>query len=647
MLIRSAPGDAPRSTELHRRLRWLVVVVVGALLVLIGRLWHLQILHGDEYYELARENVVAESYLPSVRGKILDRNGMAMADNRPAFHVYVTPRLVDDAARDRLIELLRLDPDEAGRLRDRLAVARERHPGRATMVLEDVGRDRRGLVAQARLELGPGVEVRDEPYRDYPFGTLAAHLIGYMNQPSSKELVELEKKNKNNDYDPSEFIGRYGIEKEWEPFLHGRRGIERFITNAKGQRVDDPSKQDLIHGPTFEAPVAGHDVVLTIDLTLQRLAEKAVKSQAAAAAAVVEVDTGRILALVSTPSFDPNVMTGHLTHAEDARMKADPRRPYVDKTVQQHYPPGSTWKFVVGGAALEDGLASQHERLGCQRSYKVGRRVFHCLGEHGVIDMLDAIQRSCNIYFWKLAERVGIDRMAEVARDFGFGAPTGLGINSEVPGRVPDKAFYAQLGGLQVGHTLNAATGQGEDAVTVLQLAMAYAAIANGGRLYAPQLVQKVVTASGQTVAEYQPVPRRRIKLSAATLDVLRQGMWRVVNAPGGTAYEGGRSRLIDIAGKTGTAQVRSVRESEQEKSSGDWHPTRAHAWFAGWAPAFEPEIAVVVLVEHGGHGGAVAAPIARTIIEGYFTELKHMPMPLEPPPPDLGKKKGKGKARR
>jgi penicillin-binding protein 2 len=633
MLIRSAPGDAPRSPELHRRLRWLVVVVVGTLLLLIGRLWQLQIVRGDEYYELARSNVVAESYLPSVRGKILDRNGVALADNRPAFHVYVTPRLVDDAAAERLIELLHLDPDEAARLRERLKVAR-RHPGRAAMVLEDVGRDRRGLVAQARLELGSGVEVRDEPYRDYPFGAVGAHLLGYMNQPSSKELVELEQ----HGYDASEFIGRYGIEKEWEPFLHGRRGIERFITNAKGERVDDPSKADLIEGPTFEAPIAGHDVVLTIDLTLQRLAEKAVGGQAAGVA-VVEVDTGRILALVSSPAFDPNVMTGHLTRAEDDRMKADPRRPYVDKTLQQHYPPGSIYKIVVAGAALEDGLASQHERLGCQRQYKVGRRVFHCLGEHGVIDMLEALQRSCNIYFWKLSERVGMDRMAEVARDFGFGAPTGLGLNTDVSGRVPDKAFYEKQGGLQIGNTLNAATGQGDDAVTVLQMAMAYAAIANGGRLYAPQLVQKVVAANGKVVAEYQPVQRRRIGLSAATLDVLRQGMWRVVNAPGGTAYEGGRSRLIEIAGKTGTAQVRSVRQSEAEKASGDWHPTRAHAWFAGWAPAIEPEIAVVVIVEHGGHGGTVAAPIARQIIEGYYTELKHMPMPLAPPPPDLLKK--------
>jgi penicillin-binding protein 2 len=616
VLIRSAPGDAPRSPELHRRLRWMILVCAVVFFGLTGRLWQLQIVRGDEYFEAARSNVVDERFLPSVRGKILDRNGVPMADNRAAFHIYVTPRIFDDTARDRLIEMLSLDPDEAARLTERLAAARTRNPSRPVMVLEDQGRDRAGLVAQARLRLGPGVEVRDEPYRDYPYGKLAAHLVGYMNQLAPKELLELEELG----YDANEFIGRYGIEREWEHFLHGKKGIERFIANARGERVDDPDAEDLIEGPQFVAPVAGHDVVLTIDVELQKLAEQAVRAQAATAIAVVEVDTGRILALVSTPSFDPNVMTGHLTRVEDDRMKADPRRPYVDKTLQQHYPPGSTYKFVVAGAALTDGLVSQHERMACNGSYQVGRRTFRCLGTHGVIDLLEAFQHSCNIYFWKLSERVGIDRMAEVARDFGFGAPTGLGINGDVPGRVPTKAFYGDRG-FQIGHTLNTATGQGDVELTVVQMVMAYAALANGGRLYVPQVVEKVQSAAGETVAEYQPVLRRRVNMPAATLDIMRQGMWRVVNVPTGTAHELGRSQIVDIAGKTGTAQVRSKRDTGP--ASRDWDPLRAHAWFAGWAPAFEPEIAVAVLIEHGGSGGKTAAPVAKEIFEGYFTRVK------------------------
>jgi penicillin-binding protein 2 len=207
-----------------------------------------------------------------------------------------------------------------------------------------------------------------------------------------------------------------------------------------------------------------------------------------------------------------------------------------------------------------------------------------------------------------------------VARDFGFGAPTGLGINGDVPGRVPTKAFYGDRG-FQIGNTLNTATGQGDVELTVVQMVMAYAALANGGRLYVPQVVQKVQSSSGETVAEYQPVLRRRVDLPAAALDVMRQGMWRVVNSPTGTAYELGRSQVVDIAGKTGTAQVRSKRDSGQ--ASRDWDPLRAHAWFAGWAPAFEPEIAVVVLIEHGGSGGRAAAPVAREIFDGYFTQVK------------------------
>src|SRR5690606_28544354 len=314
-------------------------------------------------------------------------------------------------------------------------------------------------------------------------------------------------------------------------------------------------------------------------------------------------------------------MTGHLTRAEHERMQADPRRPYVDKTLQQHYPPGSTYKFVVASAALEDALVSPHERMMCTGAHQLGRRTFHCLSSHGVIDLLQALEHSCNIYFWKLSERVGIDRMAEVARDFGFGAPTGLGINGDVPGTVPDRAFYKDRG-FQIGHTLNAATGQGDVEVTVLQLAMAYAALANGGRLFAPQVVERVVAATGEVVAEYEPVVRRRVAVSADNLEVIRQGMWRVANAEGGTAHTYGHSDIVDIAGKTGSAQVRSRRSRDDEGTRG-WDPRRSHAWFAGWAPASDPEIAVVVLIEHGGSGGRVAAPVAKEIIEGYFTRVK------------------------
>ena len=622
MLIRSAPGDGdPRSPELQRRLVWLLAIVGLTFAVLVVRLWQLQIVRGNEYYEAARSNVMDERFLPSVRGKILDRHRVALVDNRPAFNLYVMPRLFNDAVRARLVELLELSEEERARLDQRLATARKRRSSRAVMVLEDQGRDRAGLVAQARIELGGAVEVHAEPYRNYPHGLLAAHLLGFMNQPSSQEMAELEKEG----YDATDFVGRFGVERAWEKYLHGKKGIERFIINARGERIEGAEVEELIQEQSFEPPVAGHDVILTIDLELQRLAEQAVAVHAASAIAVVEVETGRMLAMVSTPSFDPNVMTGHLTPVEHARLQGDPRKPYVDKTLQQHYPPGSTYKFVTGGAALEGRQVTPHDHFSCPGSHRIGGRVFYCMHTHGSIDFFDAMQRSCNVYFWKLAERVGIDRMAEVASDFGFGAPSGLGLNGEVSGRIPNRAFYDQRGTHTLGHTLNTATGQGDVELTVVQLVMAYAALANGGRLYAPKVVERVVSASGELIREERPELRRRVSLSPNTLDVLREGMWRVVNAQGGTAFRFGKSGVVEIAGKTGTAQVRGRRPNEDAAAPdpAEWDPERDHAWFAGWAPARQPEIAIVVLIEHGGAGGQVAAPVAREIVEGYFTRVR------------------------
>jgi penicillin-binding protein 2 len=232
------------------------------------------------------------------------------------------------------------------------------------------------------------------------------------------------------------------------------------------------------------------------------------------------------------------------------------------------------------------------------------------------MDLLAAIQQSCNVYFWKLAERIGIDRIAAVALDFGLGAPTGIGLNGDVPGRIPSRTWYEQRDAFKIGYTLNTATGQGDVEVTVLQLAMAYAAIANGGKLYVPQVVERIETAGGQVVAEYQPTLRRQVKTSAAALEMLRRGMTMVVNEVGGTAYDA-RSELVRFAGKTGTAQVRT--RHKQAVETDEWQADRDHAWFAGFAPAEDAEIAIVVLVEHGGSGGKVAGRVAGEIVEGYF----------------------------
>lgn len=628
MMIRGDSGFGPALPELHRRLRWVALLAIAAFALLVGRLWQLQIVRGDSYYERTVSNVVKERYLPSVRGKILDKNGMPLADNRPAFNIYATPKLLTPEVKEELARMLALSDDEIAKIDERLAVGRKRDPKAAVLVLEDQGRDRAALVEQARARL-PGVEVHHEPYRYYPQGDLAAHLVGYMTQMTEGEADRLGQQG----YETSELVGRYGLESAWENYLRGKKGVERYAVDARGNRLDDKTAAALIQGDRVIDPVPGANLILTIDGDLQKLAEKAVSHTAAAAIVIVEPKTGKILAMVSKPSFDPNVMTGHLTQAEYTLMAEDPRKPFIDKTLRATYPPGSIFKFATAFAALEDGQAAEDEPMFCTGEYVLNGTHFHCHGTHGKIDLLGAIQHSCDTYFWKLAERVGLDRIADVAREYGFGAPTQLGINGDSPGRMPTKAWYETKGHYRPGFAENASIGQGDVEVTVLQMAMAYAAIANGGTLYVPQVVDRIESFDGRPIVTYQPKVEHQVKTPIDALDTWRRGMYKVANELGGTAYEHGHIEGLTVLGKTGTAEVKKHHHEDSERDLEKWNPNSAHAWFAGIAPAEDPEIAIVVLVEHGGAGGNVAWPIAKQIIEGYFTKIHPLGTPIKDMP--------------
>ncbi|HET7501530.1 MAG TPA: penicillin-binding protein 2 [Kofleriaceae bacterium] len=622
MLIRqsSGPGsgNGPALPELHRRLKWVAVIGIGALIVLIGRLWQLQVVRGESYYERTVSNVVKERYLPSVRGKILDRHGVALADNRPAFNIYATPKLMTRTLEAELVRMLGLSDDETAKIDERLEVGRKRDPRTAIVVLEDQGRDRAALVEQSLVRL-PGVEVHHEPYRYYPQGDLAAHLIGYMTQMTATEAERLGSQG----YDASELVGRYGLEDKWENYLRGKKGIERYAVDARGQRLDDATASALIQGERGVPAVPGANLVLTVDAELQRLAEKAVSHAAASAVIVVEPRTGKIRAIVSRPSFDPNIMTGHLTQAEETMLKQDPRKPFIDKALRMTYPPGSIFKFATAIAALEDGQAAEDENMFCTGEYQLSGTTFRCHGTHGKVDLIQAIQHSCDTYFWKLAERIGIDPIARVAAEYGLGRPTNLGLNGDAGGRIPTKDWYEKSSHYKVGYATNASIGQGDVEVTVLQMAMAYAALANGGTLYVPQVVERLEAHDGHTITTYEPKIARQVKTPAGALDIWKRGMWKVTNEPGGTAYEHGHTDVVTVMGKTGTAEVKKHHKQEDEKDLDRYNPNAAHAWFAGWAPAEDPEIAIVVMVEHGGAGGTVAWPIAKQILEGYFTKVQ------------------------
>jgi penicillin-binding protein 2 len=319
-MIRGDSGYGPSLPELHKRLRWVALGVLAGFALLVGRLWQLQVMRGDSYYARTVSNVVKERYLPSVRGKILDKHGIPLADNRPAFNIYATPQKLTPEIKAELERMLGLSDDEIAKIDERLALGQKRDPKSPILILEDQGRDRAALVEQARARL-PGIEVHHEPYRYYPQGDLAAHLVGYMTEMTAEEADRLSAQG----YDTSDLVGRYGLESAWENYLRGKRGVERYAVDARGQRLDNKMVDGLIEGARVIEAVPGANVYLTIDADLQRTAEKAVANVAAAAVVVVEAKTGRIRALVSKPSFDPNVMTGHLTQAEYTLLLQDPR----------------------------------------------------------------------------------------------------------------------------------------------------------------------------------------------------------------------------------------------------------------------------------------------------------------------------------
>jgi penicillin-binding protein 2 len=322
--------------------------------------------------------------------------------------------------------------------------------------------------------------------------------------------------------------------------------------------------------------------------------------------------------MLSKPGYDLNEMSGRLTPERAAEIEASPFRPLIDKTVYETYFPGSTYKPISALAALQSGVLTQTSKAECGGYHELGKRRFRCSHVHGEVDMRESIVQSCNVYFYKLAEAVGLDRIAALSRDFGLGAVTGIGINTEAAGFVPTREWYTKGHGDQywLGFTLNAAIGQGNTRVSLVQLAMVYAAIANGGTLYVPQLVRAVEAPDGSMAEEFPPRVRRRVSADPTHLAYVIDGMYGVVNDPNGTAYEARIEGGVPVAGKTGTAQVSRGKLPAGVEGANAWYFRRSHAWFAGFAPADDPELAVVVLVEHGGQGGKYAAPIGVRVLQ-------------------------------
>ncbi|HET9551414.1 MAG TPA: penicillin-binding protein 2 [Anaeromyxobacteraceae bacterium] len=639
----SAPGVVQR--EFRTRLAWATVVVVGAFLVLLGRLYQLQILRGDEYKEKADENFVKELRVPADRGQILDRRGKVLVDSRPSYDVTLTPAFCGkqcDEILSRLATLLALAPEEIERAQGLLAGAKKLERFRPFTVKVDVKREELDVIEANGMDL-PGVDVLPTPHRSYRYAGLGGHLIGYMNEVGGEELKRLNEElartaSPQGNYQLGDYVGRRGLERRFERDLRGVDGKKRVAVDAKGREKEG----DLIAEENRLVPARpGHNLVLSLDWRLQELAEKTFPATAGVVLAM-DAKTGFLLALVDRPAPDPNKMSGRITSAELARIRDDPLQPELFRAIQQHYHPGSTFKAVTSIAALEEGIFKPTSTVFCPGHFTMGAARWRCDKEsgHGVVDFTHALGASCDVFFYQAGALLGADGIAKWGRRLGLGAPTGFDVAGEVPGVIPDAAWHdARIpGGYQRGMAVNLAIGQGDVNVTPMQQLVFYGGLATGV-IWKPQVVLRVEDADGTVLQEFAPQERGRTEIKPSTRETVLKGLLAAVNEPYGTAF---LSRLdgVTMAGKTGTAQVVKIG-AHRLKAEQMGYFQRDHAWFAAFAPADDPQIVVVVLNEHSGFGSSNAAPTAAALVKAYFeikaqdeAERAGAPAPRPAPPP-------------
>ena len=595
--------DSSRFKSFSRRVAFLGGGKVLLLSLLAGRMYQLQVIESDKYKTLADENRINLRLLPPPRGTIVDRYGRALAVNQENYRVTLVAEQVNDinTMLDTLSGIISLEDYERHRI---LREVRRRRGFVPVTVRENL--DWRDV---SRIEVNapdlPGLSIEVGQSRQYPFAEDFAHVLGYVSAVSEKEvtgdpLLEL----------PGFKVGKNGVERVFDLNLRGKAGNTQVEVNAVGRVIRELSRQE---------GQPGVDLRLTIDRDLQKLAADRLKEEKSASAVILDIHNGDVLALSSVPGFDPNEFVTGLSSKTWRRLINDPYAPLTNKAISGLYAPGSTFKMVVALAALEARIVAPDHRVFCRGHTQLGNARFHCWKRHGHgwQDMYDAHQNSCDVYFYDIAKRIGIDRIAAMATRFGLGTKTGIELPSEKGGVIPTRAWKKALIGTawQQGETLISGIGQGFILTTPLQLAVMTARIANGGKAVLPRLI-RAAEVDGK---EEEPV-FKDLGISKRSLDVVREGMNRVTNVQQGTAYWARISEEgMEMSGKTGTAQVRRISKAERDtrvlkNHERPWRE-RDHALFVGYAPSDNPRYAVSVIVEHGGGGSKVAAPIARDLL--------------------------------
>ena len=603
------------SDAIKKKIRIFAILVVVSFLCLWMRIWYLQILKWQYLTGLSENNRVRMVTLPASRGMIKDRNGETLVSIRPAFNLYLTPEDARnlDSSLDKLAQRISLDREK---LKKKISQTKS---FKEVLIKGDIPREEVAFVEENNMSL-PGIRIRAEPLRNYVFNNLASHTLGYLGEISKASLERL----KDPAYRQGDFVGKNGLENIYESLLRGKKGYKEVEVDVSGRELKTLRKQP---------PESGNNLILTLDVKIQEELEKLMTETAEqnmnGSVVVMKVQTGEIIAITSKPSFDPNKFAAGISPKNWRDLVTDEWHPLQNRSIHGQYPPGSTYKIVTAIAGLGEGVIKPDTSIFCPGHFKLGRGRYRCWKKsgHGFMNLHDALVQSCDVYFYTIGHRLGIDTIAKYAKRFGLGRSTRLGLSQEKKGLVPTTQWKLlnKKEPWQLGETISASIGQGFNLVTPIQQVIMMAAVANRGILLKPYLVKRIEGPEGQLRQEFFPEIIGQIGVDPDHLEQVRMALRDVVNGTRGT---GKKSRLknIIVSGKTGTAQVVRMKSNE-ELEKGEAIPVkyRDHAWFVAFAPYEKPVLAVAIIVEHGGHGGATAGPIAGKIFKKYFK--------LYPPP--------------
>ena len=607
--------------KIHKeRATLLSYIITAAFGLVLSRLWYLQVYKGETLHNYSIQNRLRKEVVWAPRGLIYSRDDQLIVDNIPRFDAILTPQFMIDKEETlgRLSKILNMEmPSILTILKKNSNQAKYR----PIIIKKNISFDELAQIESQNADL-PGISVDTFISREYRDKEIGAHLLGYISEVSQTQLPKLRERDKM-DYRLGDFIGQFGIEEQLDKYLRGENGHEFVEVDARGRRKRYINTDNLFKGVEAEKPLSGMNVKLTIDRDMQIAAYNSLEGKVGGIVAL-DIDSGEVLTMVSRPSFDPSQFSRGLTPEYWRSLVTNKEHPLRDRNIQEHFSPGSTFKPFTGIAAFEEGEIDENTEVNCTGKWHFGRRAYHCWKKegHGPTNLVKAIRESCNVYFQKAANRMSIDTLAKYAKGFGLGARTGISLPREVSGLIPTTEWKKKRFGQewQPGETLSCAIGQSYVLASTMQLATAYGAIANGGRIYRPYVVKDVFDTNGELVKTYTPELLSQFQMkNPKTLKFIREGLFQVVNNPKGTNFLR-RGQGILMAGKTGTAQVRGATADKiHQKCENMDYESRHHGLYVAFAPYDNPKIAAAVIVEHSCHGGPAAGPVAEAVITTYM----------------------------